>query len=106
MLLNDAGSDELPKAALNRSTKLPIIAIDHLTYRINDTMAVETSWMQNKLVFENEALVELIQLKTLDEYCKDNAIEQIDFMKMDVEGNELKVLQGAKDIWANDTVRR
>ncbi len=59
VLLNNAETDVLPKATLNRSAKLPIIAIDHLTYRNNDTMAVETSWMQNKLVFENEAFAEV-----------------------------------------------
>jgi ferric-dicitrate binding protein FerR (iron transport regulator) len=59
VLLNNAEADALPKATLNKSPKLPIIAIDHLTYRDNDTMAVETSWMQNKLVFENEAFAEV-----------------------------------------------
>lgn len=59
VLLNNAETDVLPKATLNRSPKLPIIAIDHLTYRNNDTVAVETSWMQNKLVFEDEAFAEV-----------------------------------------------
>lgn len=59
VLLNNTEADVLPKATVNKSSKLPIIAIDHLTYRDNDTMAVETSWMQNKLVFENEAFAEV-----------------------------------------------
>lgn len=59
VLLNNADDGVLPKATLNKSPKLPIIAIDHLTYRDNDTMAIETSWMQNKLVFENEAFAEV-----------------------------------------------
>lgn len=61
--------------------------------------------LYNRKVFENEALVEMIELKTLDDYCKDNAIEQIDFMKMDVEGNELKVLQGAKEMLAAQRIK-
>lgn len=59
VLLNNAETEALPKATLNKSPKLPIIAIDRLTYRNNDTMALETSWMQNKLVFENEAFAEV-----------------------------------------------
>jgi len=59
VLLNNAEADALPRATVNRNSKLPIIAIDHLTYRTNDTMAIETSWMQNKLVFENEAFADV-----------------------------------------------
>lgn len=32
--------------------------------------------------------------KTLDEYCKENAIEALDFLKCDVEGGELFMIQG------------
>ncbi|MEJ8843271.1 FecR family protein [Lacibacter sp. H375] len=59
VLLNNAESDALANTTLSKSPKLPIIAIDHLTYRNEDTIAVETSWMQNKLVFENEAFAEV-----------------------------------------------
>ncbi|MBP6687392.1 MAG: FecR family protein [Lacibacter sp.] len=61
VLLNNTETDALPKATTNRNMKLPIIAIDHLTYKKNDTMAIETSWMQNKLVFENEEFAQVAQ---------------------------------------------
>ena len=35
---------------------------------------------------------------TVDSYCADNNIPYIDFMKIDVEGHELKVLEGAKEM--------
>ena len=38
---------------------LPIIAITHLTYPKNDTLATETSWTRNKLSFENESFAEI-----------------------------------------------
>jgi FkbM family methyltransferase len=41
---------------------------------------------------------ETIKLIRLDDFCRDNDIEHIDFMKIDVEGFELSVLQGAKEI--------
>lgn len=40
-------------------------------------------------------LKEEIELKTLDHFCNDNKIEHIHFLKLDVEGHELKVLEGA-----------
>ena len=43
-------------------------------------------------------LKEEIPLITLDDYCEQNQIGQIDIMKIDVEGHEPKVLEGAKDI--------
>lgn len=39
---------------------------------------------------------EKILIKTIDSFCKKNKIKQIDLLKIDVEGNELNVLKGAK----------
>lgn len=39
---------------------------------------------------------ETIQLDTLDHICAEHKIEHIDFLKIDVEGNEFAVLKGAK----------
>ncbi len=41
---------------------------------------------------------EKIKLKTLDIFCKDQGITHIDFLKIDVEGHELKVLNGAESL--------
>lgn len=42
---------------------------------------------------------------TLDEFCKDNDINQIDYLKIDVEGHELNVLQGADFLLKNGYIR-
>ncbi len=41
--------------------------------------------------------VEIEQIR-LDDYLKEKQIQKVDFVKMDVEGGELAVLKGAKDI--------
>jgi len=44
-------------------------------------------------------------LDTIDNFCKVNDIEAIDFLKIDVEGHELFVLKGAKTMIENDGVK-
>lgn len=39
---------------------------------------------------------EIIQITTLDTYCSENDLSHINFLKIDVEGHELAVVQGAK----------
>lgn len=39
---------------------------------------------------------DLFDINTVDEYCKEKQIEQIDFLKIDTEGFDYKVLLGAK----------
>jgi len=48
---------------------------------------------------------EKVILMTLDEFCKKNQISAIDFLKMDVEGHELSVLHGAKDMLAKKAIK-
>ena len=36
---------------------------------------------------------------SVDDYCEENEIDSIDFMKIDVEGGEIKVLQGSKKMF-------
>ncbi len=48
---------------------------------------------------------EEISLTTVDVFCKRQGISSIDFMKVDVEGHELCVLKGARDMLQNQAVR-
>ena len=45
-----------------------------------------------------------IQLDVLDSFCMQHKIDRIDFLKIDTEGNELKVLKGAKGMIDNDRI--
>ena len=42
--------------------------------------------------------METVQLETLDRFCEANNIDRIDFLKMDVEGHELRTLQGSQNL--------
>ena len=41
---------------------------------------------------------EEVKLSTIDAYCKINNIDRIHFLKLDIEGHELKALEGAKQM--------
>ena len=49
----------------------------------------------------NDAIT--VQTETLDEFCRKNAIAQIDFIHMDVQGAEWLVLQGAQRMLSTTT---
>ena len=43
------------------------------------------------------AIDELITVTTIDRFLHEHAIDRLDFLKLDVEGNELRILDGAVD---------
>jgi FkbM family methyltransferase len=47
---------------------------------------------------------EEVTTRTLDSFCSENGINHINFLKLDVEGHELKVLGGAKELMGNDGI--
>lgn len=47
---------------------------------------------------------ETVQVETVDNYCKENKIERINLLKVDVEGHELDVFFGAKEMFAKNSI--
>jgi FkbM family methyltransferase len=45
-----------------------------------------------------------VQTSTVDRYCLENRIEHIDIIKVDTEGNDLRVIQGATELLKNGGV--
>ena len=48
---------------------------------------------------------ETIELTTLDLFCEQNKIDSIDFLKLDVEGHELAVLNGSKKMFEKKKIQ-
>lgn len=50
--------------------------------------------------YENETYaasdVETVRVSTIDDYCREHAIEHVDFIKMDIEGYEMAAIRGAE----------
>jgi len=46
-----------------------------------------------------------VPITTLDQYCDDNGVERIDIMKIDVQGHEPAVLQGAMGLLRKGAIR-
>ena len=49
--------------------------------------------------------IEIVRLDTLEQYCTERNIEEIDFMKVDVEGHELEVFTGGVSLFQEGRVR-
>ncbi len=52
------------------------------------------------------SLTETVRLSTLDEYCAEQGVEQIDLLKLDVEGHELAVLRGGQQMIREGRIKR
>ena len=48
---------------------------------------------------------EEIKIETIDDFCKENSIVQIDFLKMDVQGYEYNILLGAKEMLGRGKIK-
>lgn len=52
-----------------------------------------------------QQLTETIWLDTIDHYCQEHGVRDIDFLKVDVEGHELAVFRGASQMLAQGRIR-
>lgn len=71
--------------------------------------SVGLSSLINRPVFQNlpgQSVATIqVECKTLDRYCEDAGISEVLFLKIDVEGGEFKVLQGARSLLQSKRIR-
>lgn len=46
-----------------------------------------------------------VNVVTLTEFCKEQNIQKIDFLKIDVEGFEIEVFEGARELFENNSIK-
>jgi FkbM family methyltransferase len=68
-----------------------------LDYSVNDSL-LEPAW-------NAQAKTEAVPVTTLDRYCEQHGIESIDFLKVDTQGYDLKVLQGSRRLLKEKKIR-
>lgn len=78
----------------------------HITLYSNDTLSALASVNKRKLdhydiSFEQS---ESVPMDTLDRFCIEHNINEIDFLKIDVEGHELSVLKGARKLLQSNAI--
>jgi FkbM family methyltransferase len=52
----------------------------------------------------NLGSTEIVEVQTVDTFCKNHAIDRIDILKVDTEGFEIQVLRGAADMLARSAI--
>jgi len=53
----------------------------------------------------DQNIVETVEFRRLDDYCAEQKVSRIDLLKLDVEGQEMKALQGASQMIAEKRIR-
>lgn len=64
-----------------------------------------SSTFQRSVFSQVEFVEEQVPCTTVDVFCAEKSIEYIDFLKVDVEGAELKVLQGSAELLRRQHIR-
>jgi FkbM family methyltransferase len=73
---------------------------------VDDGSGMNSIYMRHGVEGIVMGAVERISISTIDDYCKDNFIPKIDLLKIDVEGHELAVLKGAKNMLKERRIKR
>jgi len=82
------------------SIRLHIYDDDYLSF---NTQAVRKIEEYGRDV--NPVEIEEVSAATVDDYCEENGIEQIDLLKIDVEGAEAQVMRGARKMLESGRVK-
>lgn len=84
-------------SAIGKEEGLAEFKIFEKSPAINRMVAIQENQQTS---MPKDSLISNVEVVSLDEYCSDHNIDQIDFLKIDVEGMEPLVVVGAKDIFS------
>ena len=74
----------------------------HESHEKSSLLKVKQNYFKNRNKYQiNE---EIIKIETLDNFCFDNNIEYIDFLKIDTQGYNAQVIEGAKNLIINNKI--
>lgn len=75
-----------------------------LLHSMGDGFGTNSIYQRTGIDIEQK-ITEQINIVTLDQYCLSNNIAKIDILKIDVEGHELEVLNGARKLLSNGNIK-
>ena len=76
---------------------------DSLPFHVTKDHSVNDSLLEP--VWDAQAKTVAVQVTTLDRYCEQHGIESIDYLKIDTQGYDLKVLEGARRLFLEKRIR-
>lgn len=99
--------DLLVKNIVNHNIKAKNIALSNINGQIEFYFSFERSYLSTSLSQSDDCkfLKTICPVQRGDDYCQYLNIENIDFLKIDTEGNDFKVLKGFEEKLKNGKIR-
>ena len=80
------------------------LAIGNKNAKLEFLISEKSNWSKIKedsdIIGKNDTII-TVPVKSLNLFCKENNLEKIDLIRMDVEGYEEKIIEGGKEILKN-----
>jgi FkbM family methyltransferase len=86
---------------MNNSSMSSLLEPDFENYQLHFGMMDRFADWKNNITVREKVKV---KMETLDSFSSENKISQIDFLKLDTQGTELKILQGAEGLLQNHSI--
>ena len=94
-------SNNFPSNVVLNNTALGSIQGEQEFFNYGDGSTINSLYRRDLF---SHAEKEIIKINTVDNYCENNSVNKIDFLKIDVEGNELEVLRGCQNMLQKENI--